>query len=162
MPSLIDTYISAIKEKSKRRKIRAAASELYNAAQGWRQEPGRTDSRVCAQDIALAEIVGGTVSMGMRYSPLSMRLIRRMITRELSGSRCSTRRLAACPAGGYMLSAQDRRQATGAGNPGGVQHGGLWRVLFAHSPRCAGDYGARPGAAKQGQQSGHQLSDTDK
>ena len=62
MPSLIDTYISAIKEKSKRRKIRAAASELYNAAQDGDKSLDELTAEFAHRIDALAEIEGGTVS----------------------------------------------------------------------------------------------------
>jgi replicative DNA helicase len=62
MPSLIDTYISAIKDKSKRRKIKAAASELYNAAQDSDKSLDELTAEFAHRIDALAEIDGGTVS----------------------------------------------------------------------------------------------------
>ena len=64
MPSLIDTYISAIKEKSKRRKILAAASELYNAAQNGDKSLDELTAEFTHRIDSIADIEGGTVSAG--------------------------------------------------------------------------------------------------
>jgi replicative DNA helicase len=58
----VDHYIRDIKEDSKRRKIRAAATELYNAAQDGSKSLEELTAEFTARIDGIADIAGGTVS----------------------------------------------------------------------------------------------------
>jgi len=58
----VDHYIKDIKEASKRRKIRAAATELYNAAQDGSKSLEELTAEFTARIDGIADIAGGTVS----------------------------------------------------------------------------------------------------
>lgn len=58
----VDHYIKDIKEASKRRKIRAAATELYNAAQDGSKSLDELTAEFTARIDGIADIAGGTVS----------------------------------------------------------------------------------------------------
>ncbi len=60
--ALVDEYIRGIKEASKRRRIRAAATELYNAACDGSKSLDEITAEFAHRVDAIADIEGGTVS----------------------------------------------------------------------------------------------------
>lgn len=64
LPSLIGTYISAIRDKSKRRKIKQAAGELIKAAEDTDKSLDELTAEFTHRIDSIADIEGGTVSAG--------------------------------------------------------------------------------------------------
>ena len=63
LPSLIDTYISAIRDKSKRRKIKQAAGELIKAAEDTDKSLDELTAEFSHRIDSIADIESGTVSV---------------------------------------------------------------------------------------------------
>ena len=161
MPSLIDTYISAIKEKSKRRKIRAAASELYNAAQDGDKSLDELTAEFAHRIDALAEIEGGTVSAWDAVFALINEIDKKDDNKGVIGIPLLDQALGGMSGGRlYVVGARPGDRQDGAGNIGGVQHGGLWRgAVLLIRDAAERNHGAHLGKVEQGKQSGHQLSE---
>lgn len=64
LPSLIDTYISAIRDRSKRRKIKLAACELIKASDDTDKSLDELTAEFTHRIDSIADIEGGTVSAG--------------------------------------------------------------------------------------------------